>query len=266
VYRSGAIFAGADVHEMPLTEETNWLPDLAAVPNDVARKARLMWVNYPNNPTAAVAPVSFYEEAVRFCREHEIILASDNAYSEVYFDPADKPCSMWEAAGADINTFPGIEFHSLSKTFNMTGWRIAFAVGHPEVVSALAAVKGNCDSGQFNAIQAAGAVALDQTEHPDVLAMLDTYRERRDVFCAGMNEIGCAVDPPRASFFVWGRCPDGWDSFEFCGKCLEEADVVLVPGGGFSESGRNHFRAALTVEAPRLREAVERLKKIDWRT
>ncbi len=160
--------------------------------------------------------------------------------------------------------FLGIEFHSLSKTFNMTGWRIAFAVGHPEVVSALAAVKGNCDSGQFNAIQAAGAAALDQTDHPEVLAMLDLYRERRDVFCEGMNALGCRIEPPSASFFVWGRCPSGWESFEFCEKCLLEADVLLVPGGGFSENGRDYFRAALTVEVERLAEAVERIARIDW--
>ncbi len=264
VYRSGAIFAGANVHEMPLTESNNWTPDFSEIPVDVARSARLMWVNYPNNPTAAVVPLSFFEEAVEFCTKYDIILASDNAYSEVFFDESKKPHSMWEASNANIDTFLGIEFHSLSKTFNMTGWRIAFAVGHADVVSALAAVKGNCDSGQFNAVQAAGAVALDQTDHPDVQAMLQTYRERRDVFCAGMNEIGCAVTPPDASFFVWGRCPDGWESFDFCEKCLEEADVVLVPGGGFSESGKNYFRGALTVEVDRLHEAIRRLKKINW--
>lgn len=265
VYRSGAIFAGAEIHEMPLTAGNGWIPELSEISTDVAKQASLMWVNYPNNPTAAVAPISFYEEAVRFCREYEIILASDNAYSEIYFDSADRPPSMWEATSAvGVDDFPGIEFHSLSKTFNMTGWRIGFAVGHPEVVSALAAVKGNCDSGQFGAIQAAGAVALDQTDHADVVAMLETYRERRDVFCAGMEEIGCRIEMPMVTFFVWGRCPDGWESFEFCERCLTEADVVLVPGGGFSESGRDYFRAALTVEVDRLREAVDRLKGIDW--
>jgi len=265
VYRSGAIFAGADVYEMPLTEGNGWIPELSKIPTEVSKKARLMWVNYPNNPTAAVAPISFYEEAVRFCREYEIILASDNAYGEVYFDSENRPPSMWEAvATGGVDEFWGIEFHSLSKTFNMTGWRIAFAVGHREVVSALAALKGNCDSGQFGAIQDAGAVALDNTDHPDVVSMVETYRERRDVFCSGMNGIGCRVDPPSATFFVWGRCPEGWESFEFCERCLTEADVVLVPGAGLSASGRDYFRAALTVEVDRLREAVDRLKGIDW--
>jgi len=262
VYRSGTIFAGGEVWEMDLNEDNNWIPNLEAIPSEVARRAKLMWINYPNNPTAAVAPLSFYEDAVAFCREFDIILASDNAYSEVYFD--EHPPSMWQAANADLNDFHGIEFHSLSKTFNMTGWRIGFAVGHPEVVSALASLKGNCDSGVFNAIQAAGAAALTHPDHVSVRAMIDVYRERRDLLCAGLEEIGCTAPPPTASFFVWAKCPDGYDSHTFCNRCLDEADVVFVPGGGFSESGRYYFRAALTIEVDRLRTVIERLKAIDW--
>ncbi|MFG0331572.1 MAG: LL-diaminopimelate aminotransferase [Phycisphaerales bacterium] len=262
VYHSGAVFAGAESHRVPMSDETNWLPDFSSVPAEIRRRARLLWINYPNNPTAATAPLSFYADTARFAREHDIIVASDNAYSEVYFD--ERPPSLWQVDDIDLDSFPGIEFHSLSKTFNMTGWRIGFAVGHPEVLAALGAMKGNCDSGQFNAIQQAGAVALDHSDHVEVVRMLDVYRERRDTLCAGLNEIGCKVDPPGASFFVWGRCPEGYDSFEFCGKCLDEADIVLVPGGGFSESGRHWFRAALTVEVDRMQEAVERLKRLNW--
>ncbi|MCC6908847.1 MAG: aminotransferase class I/II-fold pyridoxal phosphate-dependent enzyme [Phycisphaerales bacterium] len=262
VYRSGAIFAAAEYIEMPLKAERGWLPDLGAIDAEALDRARLMWVNHPGNPTAAVADLDFYEQAVQICRDNDIILASDNAYSEVFFEK--QPPSMWQAPGADIDKLPAIEFHSLSKTFNMTGWRIAFAVGHPEVVAALGAVKGNCDSGQFNAIQQAGAVALDNSEHPQVVAMRETYRERRDVLCRGLREIGVDVTPPSASFFVWAPCPRGYDSFQFCSRCLEEANVVFVPGGGFGASAKNWFRAALTVEVERIAETIERLKAINW--
>ena len=264
VYRSGATFAGAMIHEMPMTEENDWLPDVSEVPVEIARKAKLLWVNYPNNPTAAYAPLSFYEEAVAFCRQYEIILASDNAYSEVYFNENEKPRSMWEVDGASVDDFAGIEFHSLSKTFNMTGWRIGFAVGNKKIIDALAGVKGNCDSSQFGAIQEAGAVALDHHHHEEVVKMLEVYRERRDVFCDGMNKMGCDIIKPSASFFVWGKCTNSMESFSFCERCLEESGVVLVPGGGFSEDGKNYFRAAMTVEVPRLREAVDRLSKMSW--
>ncbi len=262
VYRSGAIFAGAEYIEMPLLEERGWLPDLDAIPAPALARARLMWVNHPGNPTAAVAGLNFYAQAAHLCAEHEIILASDNAYSEVFFEQ--QPPSLWQVSGLNIEEFAGIEFHSLSKTFNMTGWRIAFAVGHPEVVAALGAVKGNCDSGQFNAIQQAGAVALDQSDHPEVAAMRETYRERRDALCEGLRRIGVFARPPAASFFVWAPCPKGYDSFAFCGRCLDEADVVFVPGGGFSPRANHYFRAALTVEVDRIREAIDRLGRLRW--
>lgn len=262
VYRSGAIFAGAEYLEMPLKAENGWIPDLEAIDRQSLERARLMWVNHPGNPTAAVADLDFYQRAADLCGRHDIILASDNAYSEVFFE--EQPPSMWQANGVSLDDFPGIEFHSLSKTFNMTGWRIAFAVGHPEVIAALGAVKGNCDSGQFNAIQQAGAVALDNSEHPDVVAMRETYRQRRDVLCDGLRTIGVNVTPPTASFFVWAQCPTGYDSFAFCGRCLEEANVVFVPGGGFGASARNWFRAALTVEVDRIAEVIDRLGGLKW--
>jgi LL-diaminopimelate aminotransferase len=267
VYLAGAVFAGGDVHIMPLRAESDWTPDLEAIPAEVAGRSKLMWVNYPNNPTAACVEVGFYEDVVRFASRHGIIVASDLAYSEVYFEKA--PPSMWQAPGADLDSTLGIEFHSLSKTFNMTGWRVAFGVGHPEVVSALAAIKGNCDSGQFGAIQEAGIEALTKYDHPEVVAMRDVYRERRDAIVPVLRAMGCELKAPTAGFFVWARCPKGpggkpMDSMEFCSRALEEADVVVVPGSGFSKDARDYFRIALTVEVDRLREAGERLGKVQW--
>jgi LL-diaminopimelate aminotransferase len=270
VYRSGAIFAGAEVVDMPLRAENGWLPDFDAVPAVARERARLVWTNYPNNPVAASADVAFYERLFDFCGGsgggRGTIAVSDQAYSEIWFD--EPPVSLWQARNAELEKSLGIEFHSLSKTFNMTGWRIAFAVGHPEVIAALAALKENCDSGQFGAVQIAGAAALDHVDHPEVLRMRDTYRERRDAAVAGLRDIGCDVEPPGAGFFVWARCPERggrpMESMEFATRCLEEADVVLVPGAGFGETGRNFFRIALTVEVERIRAAVERMKNISW--
>jgi LL-diaminopimelate aminotransferase len=169
--------------------------------------------------------------------------------------------SLLQVDGARERT---IEFHSLSKTFNMTGWRIGFACGSEPIVAALGQVKSNCDSGQFNAIQMAGREALDHYDHADVRSMLDIYRERRNALCDGLAEIGCDVPRPKASFFVWGRVPAGYDSMAFAEKALEEADVVLIPGKGFAPHCDQFFRAALTVEVERIEEAIERLKKVDW--
>ncbi|MCH7791487.1 MAG: aminotransferase class I/II-fold pyridoxal phosphate-dependent enzyme [Planctomycetes bacterium] len=268
VYQSGAAFAGAEVFDLRLAADTGWTPRLQDVPATIASRAKLIWANYPNNPTAACVDVAFFERYIAFADRHGIIAASDLAYSEVWFDQP--PPSMWQADNADLDTTLGIEFHSLSKAFNMTGWRCAFAVGHPEVISALAAIKGNCDSGQFGAIQHAGAVALDHYDHPDVVAMRDVYRQRRDVVVPGLREFGCAVENPRAGFFVWARCPPGpdgepMDSMAFAARALEEADVVLVPGAGFGPDAATFFRIALTVEVDRLAEAMQRLKTIDFR-
>lgn len=259
VYNSGAIFAGGRPWKLELTEANGWLPDLDAIPSDVARQAKLIWVNYPNNPTAAVAPGSFYEKLVAFCEQHDILIASDLAYSETYFDQP--PVSILQIPGAMERA---IEFHSLSKTFNMTGWRIGFAAGNADIIGALAQVKGNSDSGQFNAIQWAGKEALDHYKHPEVLAMTETYRRRRDALCEGLSAIGIATPKPHASFFVWGKCPAGYSSMDFVARVLEEAAVVMVPGGGFGKHCDGHFRAALTVEVDRIKQAVERIGKIKW--
>ena len=259
VYNSGAIFAGGRPWKMDLTAENGYLPDLEAIPVDVAEQARLIWINYPNNPTAAVAPLTFYQLLVEFARKHDIIIASDLAYSETYFE--EPPHSILEIDGARECA---IEFHSLSKTFNMTGWRLGFAAGNPEVIGALAQVKGNCDSGQFNAIQWAGKEALDNYKHDDVLAMTQTYRQRRDALCDGLSAAGIETPRCAASFFVWGKCPAGVSSMDFVSRVLDEAAVVLVPGGGFAPHCDDSFRAALTVDVDRIEEAVDRISKIKW--
>lgn len=285
VYEIGAVLAECRVVKSPVRRETGWKPtfaggvmegvDVAALKSQGSR-ARLLWINYPSNPCSSSADVGFYERVIEFCNSaakvtgSAVIAASDLAYSELYLEGlSKKPPSMWQARNASIDETHAIEFHSLSKTFNMTGWRIGFAVGHADVIGALNTVKSNMDSGTFNAIQAAGALALDRHDGPEVERMRTLYRDRRDALVPGLRAIGCEVDVPDAGFFVWARTPKGKsgvciDSMTFAGKCLENADVVVVPGGGFSPAGREWFRVALTVDSPRLREATERMRKIEW--
>jgi LL-diaminopimelate aminotransferase len=259
VYQSAAIFAGGTPFYMDMRAETGWMPDLDAVPAEIRAKASLMYLNYPNNPTAAVATEAFYTRAVAFAREHDIVIAQDAAYADVFFDRP--PLSILTIDGArDV----AVEFHSLSKTFNMTGWRIAFAAGSAEIIDALARVKSNLDSGQFNAIQAAGVEALEHRDHVQVRAMSDVYRERRDALVAGFAQAGIEIDAPQATFYVWAPCPAGLDSMTFVTRVLEEASVVLIPGNGFGKPGEGYFRAALTVELDRINEAIDRIKRIKW--
>jgi len=257
VYNSAAVFAGARPVYLPLTAENGWLPDLDAIDAETAAAAKLIYVNYPNNPTAAVADLAWYERLVEWAREHRVIVAADAAYNEVYFEHA--PPSVLEVPGARE---VAVEFHSLSKTFNMTGWRIGFVVGNAEIISALAAVKGNVDSGQFNAVQWAGVAALSGYERPEVPAQRELYRARRDALCDGLSRLGYQVQRPAATFYVWARCPEGTDSMTFAKRCLAEADVVFIPGVGFGPSGEGYFRAALTVETDRIEEALDRLARL----
>jgi len=260
VYQSAALFAGGEPYIMPLVEENGYLPDLKAIPEDVAKRARLMYLNYPNNPTAGVADRSFYEEVADFARRYDILVASDAAYCETYF--GDRPMSMLEVARAKDVT---IEFHSLSKTFNMTGWRLGFAVGNSAAVSALARLKGNMDSGQFNAVQWAGVEALARWDGPEVQAIRDMYCQRRDALVDGLNsKLHWGVRKPQATFYVWMKCPEGIDSMALVGKLLDEADVVTIPGVGFGPAGEGYIRAALTVGVDRIREAVDRIAKVKF--
>ncbi len=255
VYHSGTLFANGVSHFMPLTEENGYLPDLNAIPQDIAKKARIMFLNYPNNPTGAVADGAFFEKVVAFAKANNIIVAHDAAYSEMGYDGY-KPVSFLQTPGArDI----GIEFHSLSKSFNMTGWRIGFAAGNAQIIDALGQVKSNIDSGAFNAVQEAGIAALD-SDQSFIAHMHDIYKARRDVLVSGLRDAGLSVDVPKATFFVWCRAPKGLSSAQFTALLLEKAGIVTTPGSGFGEPGEGYVRFALTVSEARIAEAVSRIK------
>jgi LL-diaminopimelate aminotransferase len=256
VYRSSSMFAGGDVYTMPLESKLGFIPDLEAIPADVFAQARLMFLNYPNNPTGAMADRSFFEKVVELARANQFEVAQDAAYNEMYYDKA--PPSILEIPGAkDV----AIEFHSLSKTFNMTGWRVGFAIGGAPLIAALGQVKANTDSGVFTAIQFAGMTALDEYYKlaPPIRAL---YKERRDAFVEALRQIGWDVPTPGATFYVWMPCPAGYTSAQLCTRLLDEADVVTTPGIGFGRTADGYIRAALTVETPRLLEAVERIGKL----
>ena len=254
VYRAGTIFAGGEPYVMPLRRENGFLPDLDAIPASIRDRTRLMFINYPNNPTGAVASVDFYRQVVDFAARHNIIVAQDNTYSEICFEGY-RPPSFLEAPGArDV----GIEFHSLSKTFNMTGWRIGFAVGRAEVIEALRQVKSNLDSGAFQAVQEAGIAALALAESISARNSR-IYQRRRDVLVRGLRKIGLEVESPRATFYVWPRVPKGFDSASFVTTLIERAGIVCTPGNGFGVEGEGYARFALTADVTRLREAMARL-------
>jgi LL-diaminopimelate aminotransferase len=256
VYRSSSMFAGADVFTLPLEPALGFRPDLDAVPADVYTRSRLLFLNYPNNPTGGTADRAFFEGVVERARSSNLVIAQDAAYNEMYYEqPAP---SLLEVPGAkDV----AVEFHSLSKTFNMTGWRVGFAIGGAPLIAALGQVKANTDSGIFTAIQHAAVAALDSydTLTPPIRAL---YKERRDAFVAGLRKLGWEVPLPSATFYVWIPCPKGYTSTELCARLLDEADVVTTPGLGFGRTADGFIRAALTVETPRLIEAVERISKL----
>jgi len=261
VYQSSTIFAGGEPYIMPLTIERGFLPDLDAIPTSILDRTSLMFINYPNNPTGAVAGIEFYEKCVALARKHDFIVCSDAAYCEMYFRDNDRPHSILEVPGSRE---VAVEMHSLSKTFNMTGWRLGFAVGHADVLAALAKIKGNVDSGQFNAIQHAGVAAMSRIDGPEIAAIRETYRQRRDALVPGLNELGFKVEPPRATFYVWAKCPAGWDSMRCAGRLLDDASIVAIPGIGFGVGGDGYVRFALTVEIPRIAAALERLAGLKW--
>lgn len=257
VYHIGTLFAGGESYIMPLYEQNGFLPDLSMIPEEVYRKAKLMFINYPNNPTSAIAGRGFFERVVEIARTYNIIVCHDAAYSEIYYDDQ-KPMSFLEVDGAkDV----GIEFHSLSKTYNMTGWRIGFAVGNRDVISGLGKIKTNLDSGVFQAIQEAGITALNMGD--DKLKFIrDTYQERRDVLYEGLKGLGLSVIKPQATFYLWAKVPEGYDSSGFVVHLLERAGIMITPGVGFGSPGEGYVRFALTVGVDRIREAIERIRKV----
>jgi LL-diaminopimelate aminotransferase len=257
VYHIGTSFSGGKNFFLPLKRENHFLPDLDAIPPDIAKQAKLLWINYPNNPTAAVADKTFFERVVEFAKRYNVIVCHDAAYTDMGYDGY-RPMSFLEVEGGRE---VGIEFHSLSKTFNMTGWRIGMAVGNPELVGGLAQAKSNLDSGIFQAIQEAGSEALrlgDQIVEPS----RNIYQERRDILVDGLRAVGLQCDKPRATFYVWVSCPRGLSSADFTAKLLDEAGVVTTPGNGFGEAGEGYVRFTVCVDKERLREVAERIRRV----
>jgi LL-diaminopimelate aminotransferase len=258
VYSVGTMFAGGECHWMPLVEGNEWLPDLKAIPTGVADKAKAMWINYPNNPTGAIAGGEFFEDVVAFAKQHEIPVLHDAPYTEVAYDGY-RPMSFLEIPGAkDV----GIEFHSLSKSYNMTGWRIGMAVGNADMINALMRVKSNLDSGIPQAIQHAAIEALRGPqncieEHNQI------YQKRRDKVVATLRQIGLDVAVPKASLYVWAKLPPGWTSAAFSSLLIEEKDIVVTPGSGYGSYGEGYIRLSLTIADVQLDKGLERLTS--WR-
>jgi len=260
VYKNATLFAGGEPYLMPLKEERGFLPDLKAIPSPVLSKSKVLFLNYPNNPVAAMAPRAFLEEVVAFAKKNRLMVAYDNAYSEMYYE--EPPLSFLEIPGAKE---VGIEFHSLSKTFNMTGWRLGWVCGNPDLIKGLAAIKESIDSGAFQAIQEAGIAALeDPASEPFVKEMRTLYKRRRDLFIDAMTKAGWTMKRPSATFYVWVHTPRGFRSTETAGKLLDEAGVVCTPGVGLGPAGEGYVRFAFTVDEKRMIEAVERIKKVKW--
>ena len=256
VYPVGTGFSGGVSHIMPLTKANGFLPDLNAIPKDVAKKAKLMWLNSPNNPTSVIMTKDYFKRAIAFAQDNQIIICHDAAYSEIYYD-GKRPASFMEVEGAkDV----GVEFHSLSKTYNMTGWRIGFVVGNMTVLAALGKVKSQLDSGVFEAVQEAGitALGLDESVTDGIRTI---YQERRDTLIPGLKQLGLEVDAPPAAFYIWVTVPKGYTSASFTAHLLEKAGIVTTPGNGFGAPGEGYIRMTVCTTKERLAEAVERIKK-----
>ncbi len=257
VYSIGTLFAGGEVYKVPLLEKNNFLPDIDSIPEEVVKRAKIIWINYPNNPTSAKATKDFYKRLVDWAKKNNIIIASDFAYSEIYTGE-EKPISILEIEGAKDVV---IEFHSLSKTYNMTGWRIGMAVGNRELISALGKVKTNIDSGQFQVVQEAGIVALELGE--DVVdGIRKTYKERKKAMIEALESAGLEIYKSDFTFYLWIKVPEGFTSAQFVAKLLDEAGIVCTPGNGFGEYGEGYFRISLTVPTDRLLEAAERISRL----
>ena len=258
VYGVTTEFVGGIPMYLPLTDENDFLPDLDAIDNDTWKRAKAIYVNYPNNPTAAMAPRAFYEKLIAKALEFNVIVVHDAAYTEMYFNEANKPLSILEIPGGrDV----AIEFHSLSKTYNMTGWRIGMAVGNASLVKGLGKVKENVDSGIFQAVQEAGIVALNQGDAYSA-ELRGIYRERRDVVIAALKKTGISCRVPEATFYVWSKVPQGISSSDFVTRVLKKTGVVTTPGNGFGAPGEGYFRISLTVNTDRLKEAVLRISQL----
>lgn len=256
VYHNATIFAGGTPYHMPLLEENGYLPDFDKIPEDIAKKSKIMFLNYPNNPTGAVADLDFYKKAVDFCKKYDILLCSDMAYSEMTYDGYKAPSVLQVEGAKDV----AIEFYSHSKSYNMTGWRVGFVCGNADAVKALGTIKNNIDSGTFKAIQQAASVAftIDKKYIEDLNKM---YQERRDAAEKGFAELGWKLKPSKATFYLWLPVPKGMTSEEFVTVMLEKAQVVVPPGNGYGEYGEGYFRVALTKDVDTIKKCIERMKK-----
>ncbi|MFH0796836.1 MAG: LL-diaminopimelate aminotransferase [Candidatus Omnitrophota bacterium] len=254
VYANATILAGGTPYLLPLKEDNGFLPDLSSIPDSICNKTKIIFLNYPNNPTGAVAPDSFWKETIGFAEKYGIILASDAAYSEIYYQ--EKPKSLFQFPGGKE---VGIEFHSFSKTFNMTGWRLGFACGNEKIISGLSAVKENLDSGVFDAIQAAGIAALSAPEE-FTEGLRRMYRKRMEILVNGLNECGFSTRPPAGTFYLWLKVPEGKKSAGFSSYLLEKFGILTTPGNGFGPDGESYIRFSVTLSEDRIREAINRLK------
>lgn len=250
----GPLIAGADVYPLMLSAENDWLIDLGKIPDEVARKAKILYFNYPSNPTTATAPREFFEEVVAFARKHEILLVHDQAYAELAFDGY-RPTSLLEIPGAKEI---GVEFHTLSKTYNMAGWRVGFVVGNRHVIQGLRTLKTNLDYGIFSALQAAAETAL-QLPEPYIQEVRDRYRTRRDFLIEGLGKLGWSIPKPKATMYLWVPCPVGMSSTDFALSVLQQTGVVVTPGNAFGTGGEGYVRISLIAECDRLQEALDRL-------
>lgn len=256
VYKNATIFAGGTPYSMPLKAENGFLPDFDAIPEEIAKKSKLMFLNYPNNPTAAVADLDFYKKAVDFCKKYDILLCSDMAYSEMTYDGYKAPSVLQVEGAMDC----AIEFYSHSKSYNMTGWRVGFVCGNAQAVKALGTIKNNIDSGTFKAIQEAAIEAYNAPSE-QIEKLNQMYKERKEVMEEGLRDLGWSVAPSKATFYLWLPVPEGFTSEEFVTVMLEKAHVVVPPGNGYGKCGEGFFRIALTRPVDELREALRRMKR-----
>jgi LL-diaminopimelate aminotransferase len=255
VYSGGATLMHANTHFLPMTEANGWLADFSNVPPDVLEKAKILFIGYPNNPTGAVATVEYFDQAIAFCRRHNILLVHDNAYSEIGFEGYVAPSILERPGAKDV----AIEMFSLSKSYNMTGWRIGFAVGNPFAIKALGTVKNNLDSGQFTAIQEAAIAAMTGPQDC-ITRMCELYERRRNLVLEALQAIGINCQSPKATIYVWANVPAGYTSEEFATKVLTEAHVIVTPGSGYGPDGEGYIRISLTTPDDQLLEAVRRIK------
>lgn len=255
VYRTSTIFAGGEPYVMPLKAENKFLPNLSAIPEEVACKAKLLWINYPNNPTGALATLEFFQELVNYCRQYDILLCHDHAYSEMAYDGYQPPSVLQVEGAKDI----AIEFHSLSKSYNMTGWRVGFVVGNATGIKGLTQVKSNVDSGIFKAIQCA-AITGFQTTEAELQAVTSIYQHRRNIIVEGLRSLGWQIEAPKATLYVWVPVPKGYSSAEFVTLLLDKCGIVVPPGNGYGAAGEGFFRIALTVPEERMQAGIQRMR------